>query len=325
MIALDNNNLPWIESPLFYSQLKNADLSDDDKAFVKQYADEGFVQFDPKIEPGMLDEIIRDMQPHFDKIDGDDKRIQDAWKYNQNIKKLASLDTVYEKLRLLYRREPLPFQTLNFCVGTQQRTHSDMIHFNSIPSRFMCGVWIALEDITDENGPLHYYPKSHKLPFYDMLDIGVKGSDNVEWKRRMMVYSENYENFIQDVIDALGLEKATLNIKKGQAVIWAANLLHGGNKILREGASRHSQVTHYYYDNCVYYAPKFSDLAINKIFLTDIRDIKTGKKPENRYFDEVVKRRAKLELQFGAVRMLSKISHLFPKNFVNKMKTIITQ
>ena len=31
----------------------------------------------------------------------------------------------------------------------------------------MCGVWVALEDITEDNGPLHYYPGSHRLPDYD--------------------------------------------------------------------------------------------------------------------------------------------------------------
>ncbi len=44
-----------------------------------------------------------------------------------------------------------------------------MVHFNSIPQRFMCGVWVAMEDIAPDNGPLHYYPGSHKLPFYDMI------------------------------------------------------------------------------------------------------------------------------------------------------------
>ena len=31
----------------------------------------------------------------------------------------------------------------------QQRTHSDSMHFASVPSRYMAGVWIALEDIQD--------------------------------------------------------------------------------------------------------------------------------------------------------------------------------
>ena len=33
-----------------------------------------------------------------------------------------------------------------------------------MPEGFMCGVWVALEDMDMENGPLVYYPGSHKLP-----------------------------------------------------------------------------------------------------------------------------------------------------------------
>lgn len=317
-----DTNLPWIESPFFYAELQQAPLSEEDKAFVKQFAEEGYIIFDPKVDLTMTDRIIETLTPHF-RQPGVNGRIQDAWKFNEDVRRLATLETVYEKLRLLYQREPLPFQTLNFPVGTQQNTHSDMIHFNSIPQRFMCGVWIAFEDITDENGPLHYYPQSHKLPFYDMIDIGVKASDNREWKRQAMTYVENYEVFIQQMIDTLGLQKKVLNIKKGQAIIWASNLLHGGEKILKAGTSRHSQVTHYYFEDCVYYSPKLSDLAINKIYLTELQNIKTGEPLVNKYFDDVLHPSAKLYLQFRTVKMLSKVSHLFPHHFVDKIKSML--
>ena len=70
-------------------------------------------------------------------------------------------------------REPLPFQTLNFPVGTSQYPHSDSIHFHTIPAGFMVGVWVALENIDAENGPLVYYPGSHKLPYFSMQDLGL--------------------------------------------------------------------------------------------------------------------------------------------------------
>lgn len=314
-------NLTWTDSPFFYKELEAASLSSEDKAFVKQFAEEGYVIFNPQADDAVIDQLVAEMAPRFAEAEGN--RIIDAWKFNEKVRYMATLASVQDKLRLLYRREPIPFQTLNFPVGTQQHTHSDMIHFSSVPQRFMCGVWIAFEDITNENGPLHYYPKSHKLPFYDMLDIGVKGSDNRQFKRRTMKYAENYEVFIQELVQALGLKKEVLNMKKGQSIIWASNLLHGGEKILKAGASRHSQVTHYYFENCMYYSPLLSDMAINKLYLTDLKNINTGEKLVNRYFDEVVMPSAKLQLQFSTVKMLSKASHLFPAQFVRKMKTIL--
>ncbi|MEZ5018414.1 MAG: phytanoyl-CoA dioxygenase family protein [Flavipsychrobacter sp.] len=312
-----NHNLPWIESPFFNAELEASDLSKEDKSFVKQFADEGYVTFDPQISDELIDKVIRELEPKFKKIEGDDLRIQDAWTFNDNVRRIATMEIVYEKLRLLYQREPIPFQTLNFPVGTQQNTHSDMIHFNSIPQRFMCGVWIAFEDIDANNGPLHYYPRSHKLPFYDLLDMGIKASDNREKKKAMMTYLDNYETFIQEVVRTLELKKEILNIKKGQALIWAANLLHGGEKIKTPGRSRHSQVTHYYFENCMYYAPRYSDIAINKIYMTDLVNIETGKKLENKYFDSVVHRDSKLQFQIQSIKMLSKISHLFPRSIVD--------
>jgi ectoine hydroxylase-related dioxygenase (phytanoyl-CoA dioxygenase family) len=53
-------------------------------------------------------------------------------------------------LGVLYGREPRPFQTLNFKVGTQQRPHSDQVDFNTEPPGLMCGVWVAMEDIDED-------------------------------------------------------------------------------------------------------------------------------------------------------------------------------
>jgi len=318
-------NLPWTESPFFEKELSESALSTDEKAFVKSFEKDGYVVFDPGLPESLIDLLNSSMAPHFEKITEEDKRIQDAWAYNEHVRKIAVSENVLDKLRLLYQREPIPFQTLNFPVGTQQKTHSDMVHFNSIPQRFMCGVWVALEDITSDNGPLHYYPQSHKLPFYDMIDLGIKASDNIETKKAIMAYAVDYTNFIQEIIQALALKKQTLTIKKGQAMIWSANLLHGGEKINTPGATRHSQVTHYYFEDCIYYVPRLSDIAINKLYLNNLTNIKTGKKVANTYFGEEVKPATKLHLQQSAVKMLSKVAHLFPKEIVAKIKSIVVR
>lgn len=47
-------------------------------------------------------------------------------------------------------------------------------------------------------------------------------------------------------------------IEKGQAVIWAANLLHGGAPQKDRERTRHSQVTHYFFEGCKNFAPLLS-------------------------------------------------------------------
>ena len=141
-----------------------------------------------------------------------------------------------------------PFQTLNFKNGTQQPVHSDSIHFNSEPFGMMCGVWLALEDIADDQGPLVYYPKSHKYPEMNYQELGLEpqGGD-------FKAYSEAIRQFT----DQEKLIPAYATLKQGQALIWAANLLHGGSH-RKSDKTRLSQVTHYYVDNCKYWRPSLS-------------------------------------------------------------------
>lgn len=323
-MATITNTLPWIDSPFFNTELAASDLNESDRCFVKNYSDNGYVIIDSGIAEQTLNAVIEGLAEKLNHLSvNSDTTLRDAWKYNEDVKKIATSENILNKLRLLYRREPIPFQTLNTLVSTQINTHSDMIHLNSIPERFMCGVWLALEDCAFDNGPFHYYPQSHKLPFYDMIDVGVKASETIKMKKEFMAFAENYENFIGEMVKALDLKKSILTIKKGQALIWAANMLHGAEKIIRPGATRLSQVSHYYFENCMYYVPRLSDIAINKIYLNDLTNIKTGKKVPNTYMGEKVKPATKLYLEQQTIKSFKKIAHLFPESLISKMKSLI--
>ena len=177
------------------------------------------------------------------------RRIMDAWKINEDVKRLALAPKPLAVLEELYGRKPLPFQTLNFRVGTQQAAHSDAIHFSSIPPGFMCGVWVALEDMDEDNGPLVYYPGSHKLPELTMADVGASATKD-EYDR--------YESHVAELIEREGLEPHYGTIARGQALVWAANLLHGGAEQKDKSRTRHSQVTHFFFEGCEYYTPLLS-------------------------------------------------------------------
>lgn len=319
-------NIPLTERPDFVQvsdeMLQIGSITKTEYDQLHFYAKNGYLIIDLDGSFDYNEDIIISLEGKYDDSIKN-PRIVNAWRINHFVKQLASNNIVMNTLRLLYQREPIPFQTINFPVGSEQRTHSDMIHFNSIPQRFMCGVWVALEDVNELNGALHYYPSSHRLPFYDMLDIGIKGTNNRDAKKEMMNYSKKYEVFIQNVVDSLGLKKETLDINKGQAIIWSANLLHGGDPILKAGSTRHSQVTHYFFDDCMYYTPYFSDMAIDKLYLLDIENIATGKKVPNTYFNEKVQMEFKQALKLDIIKTFSKISHLFPKEMVTNVKRMI--
>jgi ectoine hydroxylase-related dioxygenase (phytanoyl-CoA dioxygenase family) len=165
-------------------------------------------------------------------------RLQDLWDVFQEVKSIATHESIIRILHELYSESVKPFQTLNFPVGTEQTVHSDAVHFNSEPFGLMCGVWVALEDISEDQGPLIYYPKSHKLPELSCDLLGFEPT------------SKNYSRIVSywsDQIVQNSFEQKLGTLKKGQAVIWHANLLHGGSIQIDKSKTRHSQVTHYYF------------------------------------------------------------------------------
>ena len=184
-------------------------------------------------------------------------RIVEAWKFSKNVAKLANNAFLKKFLNFLYDSKPLPFSTINFIGGTEQPFHSDYIHFGSMPHKYLAGAWVALEDTHKENGPLTVIPGSHKLSLIDYQDLRRKKPSSIkELEKNYRVY----EKYIQDIIKYKKLKIKELHIKKGQAIIWAANLLHGGVRMKNYKLTRKSQVIHFHFSNSeFYYNPGFSD------------------------------------------------------------------
>lgn len=256
-------NIALPDSPLLAEYLRNAELPDLDRERLERFARDGYLIIDLGL-PG-FDElaatIIRDLAPHYPETD---RRIDEAWYFDEGVRDLAANTQLLGILEGLYLRRPIPFQTLNFDAGTEQAAHSDTIHFHCIPRHYMCGVWIALEDVDENNGRLFVYPGSHRLPDFDMYELGLPSSHTA--------YA-GYEEQIGRILRESGYERVELSLKAGQAVVWAANLFHGGSPIREAGRTRHSQVTHYYFEGGMYYLPLASDLQAGKICLREVLDI----------------------------------------------------
>jgi ectoine hydroxylase-related dioxygenase (phytanoyl-CoA dioxygenase family) len=174
-------------------------------------------------------------------------------------------------VRLAYGRRSFAFQTLSFRSGSQQGLHSDTVHFDSDPPGFMCGVWIALEDVSEDSGPLVYYPGSHRLPVMTMAGAGVSGIPAAA------DYATFYEPNFRAAVEQSGLPERRLIIPKGWAFVWDANLAHGGAPITGRGTTRHSLVVHCYLEECVYYTPMRSDERRGHRHIRLPTDIGTGR------------------------------------------------
>jgi ectoine hydroxylase-related dioxygenase (phytanoyl-CoA dioxygenase family) len=245
---------------------------------IEEYESQGFLVFDPEVDAATIDQAaaaLRDMylpEEAPPERDGplatyrDNRRVQDAWKTVPAVRAIAKAPRVLQLLQHLYGRKPLPFQTLNFRMGSEQQPHSDTIHFNSRPAGYMCGVWVALEDVDRENGPVVYFPGSHQWREVALPDVDAFGEQG--WIRRLAArvrgrrcdrntdadYAK-YERLIRHRTDVEGVAPAYATIKKGQAFLWAANLVHGGSPQIDRSRTRASQVTHYFFEGCRYYTP----------------------------------------------------------------------
>lgn len=277
--------VPSIESPFFTQIFASMDppLSETEKRIAEDLRRDGYAIFDfpdPNFDD-RAETIKRNLHDRYNWEDWfargyraqDGLRIQDAWSFDADVKTIATNKEVLRLLSRLYGRRAWPFQTLNFPVGTQQHYHTDSVHFSSVPERFMCGVWVALEDIDADSGPLTYYPGSHQWPIYVNEHIGRSGQ----------LTQAAYEPLWQQLISINNARPTRFSARKGQALIWAANLLHGGSAQNDPHRTRWSQVTHYYFDDCAYYTPLHSDPFAGRIQFRDLLDISTGRHIPNSY------------------------------------------
>lgn len=256
---------PWTESTFFCQILERESLSVEQRSMAKQFAERGYIVIDlPDLD---CERIISSLQTgagvktqesryHYNP---QGQRFFECWKWNQQVLDLARHPKILETLRFLYNREPIPFQTINFNRGTNQPLHSDTIHFHSVPPRWVSACWISLEDMDEKNGTLAYVPGSHKLPIYDFQDLGLA---RVAYGEQFASYAV-YEDFIAKLVVNEGFNIRPFMAKKGQALLWSSNLLHGGMPIKDGNRTRWSQATHYFFSNCEkYYSPMFSEARL---------------------------------------------------------------
>ncbi len=250
-------NIPWLDKENGNSNLeekiKTLKTSQENKEQIKNWQQDGFVVlkefFDSKTIDSINSEIDNGLKNKTMEFTLGNK-IMFANKNSDYIRQITKHTELTEILSFILGERVIPFQTINFITGSQQRAHSDSIHMTTYPLGYLIAVWIALEDIHEDSGPLFYYPGSHKLAY--VLNSDYKRGGNSFTVGDSGNYT-NYEDRIEEIVNQNKLEKKVLTIKKGDLLIWHANLIHGGGKINNTSLTRKSMVIHYYGDNVVKY------------------------------------------------------------------------
>lgn len=222
----------------------------------------GFVILQAAIENELIDEINNGVQKALENkelaFNYTGRKIVFAYEKVPVIRTLMHhpkiMEVLNEKLGAV-----VPFQSINFHYGSEQKAHSDSMHMSTYPEGGLIAAWIALEDVDDENGPLFYYPGSHQWPYVSNKVIGASTGFMLSPNPNKM-----YEEYVDAKIKSSGLKAEVFKAKKGDVLIWHANLLHGGMPHLNMNHTRKSVVVHYFKKDVICYHEISQRLAVVK-------------------------------------------------------------
>lgn len=247
---------PWLDEPGARERLLHNEAWLRMPASIQQkllqWIEEGFIILENFLSDAEAAEINNEVAKLLQekKITAlDNGKIMFAFKQSLLLNKLVHDKRITSLFEFMFQQPVLPFQTINFLKGSQQRAHSDSIHMTTYPLGYLAAAWFALEDIDDKNGSLFYYPGSHRLPYVLSPDFDHKtGILHLDPSMNFQ-----YEEKMAETIRLAGLTKKDFYARKGDVFLWHANLIHGGNSITDLSRTRKSMVVHYFAENVIKY------------------------------------------------------------------------
>jgi len=235
-------------------------IDSDEYALLQQFIEQGYCIIPRAVDLDLIDRLLEEIEavsdypdyfiarraresytkPTEEVVKDKTFRLIDFHVNSPTVQAAAFSPVIQRILQLIFEEPAQAFQSLTFIYGSQQGIHQDGAYVAvSEPLKFAAS-WIALEDVQPGSGELIYVPGSHR--FEDYLFSGehkswVPGRDGEDAGRL-------YIRSLWERIRSGELEVEKFRPNKGDALIWAADLVHGGAKISRD-STRRSLVTHY--------------------------------------------------------------------------------
>jgi hypothetical protein len=250
-------DIPWLDRPNALTALKqhpqfkewSPHIQEELQRFVRDgymilkdfYSSENVERLNEEI-----DQLLRDKTIDFNYTG---RKVMESFRVSPMADTFFRNRQLLKLLKFVMGKPVIPFQTINFIRGSEQKAHSDSIHMTTEPEGYLIAAWVALEEIGPDQGPVEFYPGSHRLPFISTRDYP---SGNTSWSIGK-ASNQRYEEKMAEVVATHGLQPKTFLAQKGDVLIWHANLIHGGQAISRDGATRKSMVAHYFCEDVICY------------------------------------------------------------------------
>lgn len=264
---------PWIDEPhpAVESYVNSvANIGDYNlKEKLENWRQDGIVIFEGAVETAKIDSLLSDVdylvhhQKEFEitvEARGQNhypiKEIDTAELLRSERLKINNLHTISKAalqcsmnrfaisfLQHVFQDTPCVLQSLFFIRGSQQPVHLDYPYVcvqKHIAN--LAASWVALEDVSEDSGPLAYYCGSQRpetLPFFDW------GTGSILWDEKAPRSPQEFSDYLYAEMRRLNIAPQVFLPKKGDVLIWHAYLAHEGTAIKDPARTRKSLVTHY--------------------------------------------------------------------------------
>lgn len=178
---------------------------------------------------------------------------------NGHMLRLANLHLEEAAVANLFSGNESALELLDFCLGypaavytslflergVQQGIHHDLPYFRTEPEGFFFGVYVALEDIDEGNGPFVVVEGAHRLARIDPVPIRLRhipAGDPIP-----SVLPELWNDYQQEVLERsreAGLRPREVHLAKGDVLVWHPALPKRSAAFRDAGRTGYSVVFH---------------------------------------------------------------------------------
>ncbi|MCB0350831.1 MAG: phytanoyl-CoA dioxygenase family protein [Bdellovibrionales bacterium] len=191
-------------------------------AIIETYQDGGVLKFLPALS----------------KFKGGTNKLLDVYAFSEAARQAIFHRGISDFLNIIFEGPAVAFQSLSFIVGSEQPIHKDTCYVRITPETHLAASWIALEDVEAGTGELEYYVGSHRERDY------IFGGKS-KWSYLYESETDNCLASYQVDAERFGHKKERFLAKKGDVLIWHADLAHGGSPRIHPDKTRKSLVAHY--------------------------------------------------------------------------------
>jgi hypothetical protein len=250
----------WIDREDWRQILATKRLSQKLSNDIEQFVADGYVIFEGAASLYAVEAFQRELERSFREgnsallfqYDGDPRsrpldgpvprlgtRVVDAFAVAPQALDLFASRRLIEFLNAIFGEDPLLFQSLSFDQGSQQGLHQDTAYVVVDRPLELAACWIALEDVKPGSGELIYVPGSHRLEDWCFAPGRKHWNPETDGDAPHDAWSAH----LRKTADDLGV--ARFLAKKGDILVWHADLAHGGSPVTDPALTRQSLVGHF--------------------------------------------------------------------------------